>query len=199
MSTEPNQPMGKFVTRYLSSQLVQSLNQYTHGYDQPVYTWVRSSHVGLLKGNPMRVTCVRYLFVWCGKCIAQQLPIMGTRLRSVSVVYTGQLHCTSAYSKEIPGKLLACCGIILKGTWLTAQTVIGELSGLFIGIRAPRGYPDCLKTVPAVSVSNSYMYQRIFGYSNYPPRLNQDLILCHKNFHPDHDKSSLPKPCLQPC
>ena len=82
---------------------------------------------------------------------------------------------TSAYSKEIPGKLLACCvsvrnasarrsRIILKGTWLTAQTVIGELSGLFIGIRAPRGYPDCLKTVPAVSVSNSY--QRIFGYSD---------------------------------
>ena len=62
--------------------------------------------------------------------------------------------------------------IILKGTWLTAQTVIGELSGLFIGIRAPRGYPDCLKTVPAVSVSNSY--QRIFGYSNYPPRLRVD-------------------------
>ena len=90
---------------------------------------------------------------------------------------------TSAYSKEIPGKLLARCvsvwnasarrsRIILKGTWLTAQTVIGELSGLFIGIRAPRGYPDCLKTVPAVSVSNSY--QRIFGYSNYPPRLT-----CH--------------------
>ena len=87
---------------------------------------------------------------------------------------------TSAYSKEIPGKLLACCvsvwnasarrlRIILKGTWLTAQTVIGELSGLFIGIRAPRGYPDCLKTVPAVSVSNSYQW--IFGYSNYLPRL----------------------------
>ena len=87
---------------------------------------------------------------------------------------------TSVYSKEIPGKLLACCvslwnasarrsRIILKGTWLTAQTVIGELSGLFIGIRAPRRYPDCLKTVPAVSVSNSY--QRIFGYLNYPPRL----------------------------
>ena len=82
---------------------------------------------------------------------------------------------TSAYSKEIPGKLLACCvsvwnasarrsRIILKGTWLTAQTVIGELSGLFIGIRAPCGYPDCLKTVPVVSVSNSY--QRIFGYSD---------------------------------
>ena len=155
-----------FVKPSQVNQLVQSL--------KPVYTWVQSSHVGVLKGNPRRVTCVRYLFVWCGKCIAQQLPIMGT---PVAVSLCG-LH-----RPATSGKLLTCCvsvwkasarrsRIILKATWLTAQTVIGELSGLFIGIRAPRGYPDCLKTVPAVSVSNSY--QRIFGYSNYPPRLSVD-------------------------
>ena len=68
---------------------------------EPVCTWVRSSHVGVLKGNPRTVTCVRYLFVWCGKCIAQQLPIMGTRLRSVSAIYTGQLRrCTQRKSQE---------------------------------------------------------------------------------------------------
>ena len=177
--------MGKFVTRLIVVCNVDGAKSAKSSQPigpilEPVYTWVQSSHIGVLKGNSRRVTCVQYLFVWCGKRIAQQLPIMGTRLRSVSVVYTGR-PATSAYSKEILGKLLARCvsvwnasarrsRIILKGTWLTAQTVIRELSGLFIGIRAPRGYPDCLKTVPAVSVSNSY--QRIFGYSNYPPRLS---------------------------
>ena len=74
-----------FVKASQVNQLIQSLNQYTHGYDPATSAYS-------VKGNPRRVTCVRYLFVWCGKCIAQQLPIMGTRLRSVSVVYTGQLY-----------------------------------------------------------------------------------------------------------
>ena len=132
-----------FVKPSQVNQLVQSLNQYPR-------IWVRSSHVGVLKGNPRRVTCVRYLFVWCGKCIAQQLPIMGTRLRSVSVVYTGASYVGVLKGNPRKVACMACCvsvwnasarrsRIILKGT-------IGELSGLFIGIRAPRGYPDCLKT-----------------------------------------------------
>ena len=116
-----------FVKPSQVNQLVQSLNQYT-------YTWVQSSHVGVLKGNPRKVAC---MLCECVKCIRQTIADNIKRL--------------------------------------TAQTVIGELSGLFIGIRAPRGYPDCLKTVSAVSVSNSY--QRIFGYSNYPPRLSQELAL----------------------
>ena len=192
------EPMGKFVTRlivvcnvdgaksangkirYALFAKPSQVNQLVQSFE-PVYTWVRSSHVGVLKWKwPRRVTCVRYLF-----CVVwevhrpNQLPIMGTRLRSVSVVYTGQLRRrTQRKSQESCLHVVWVCEIasarrsriILKGTWLTAQTVIGELSGLFIGIRAPRGYPDCLKTVPAVSVSNSY--QRIFGYSNYPPRLS---------------------------
>ena len=114
--------MGKFVTRLIvvcnvdgaksangkiryalfvkPSQVNQFLNQYTHGY--------KSSHVGVLKGNPRRVTCVRYFVcVGVGSASPNNCRLMGTRLRSVSVVYTGQLR--SAYSKEIPGKLLACC------------------------------------------------------------------------------------------
>ena len=177
MSTEPNQPMGKFVTRYLSSQ-VKSTN-----WSNP---WT-SIHMGTIqpRRRTQRKSKEGYLcavFV----CVVWEVhrPTIADNGDPVAVSLCG-LHrpATSAYSKEIPGKLLACCvsvwnasarrsRIILKGTWLTAQTVIGELSGLFIGIRAPRGYPDCLKTVPAVSVSNSY--QRIFGYSNYPPRLNHD-------------------------
>ena len=73
-----------FVKPSQVNQLVQSLNQYTHGYDPATSAYSMEIQGGLL--------CVRYLFVWCGKCIAQQLPIMGTRLRSVSVVYTGQLR-----------------------------------------------------------------------------------------------------------
>ena len=175
MSTEPNQPMGKFVTRYLSSQ-VKSTN-----WSNP---WT-SIHMGTIqpRRRTQRKSKEGYLcaiFV----CVVWEVhrPTIADNGDPVAVSLCG-LHrpATSAYSKEIPGKLLARCvsvwnasarrsRIILKWTWLTAQTVIGELSGLFIGIRAPRGYPDCLKTVPAVSVSNSY--QRIFGYSNYPPRLN---------------------------
>ena len=183
MSTEPNQPMGKFVTRYLSSQ-VKSTN-----WSNP---WT-SIHMGTIqpRRRTQRKSKEGYLcavFV----CVVWEVhrPTIADNGDPVAVSLCG-LHgpATSAYSKEIPGKLLACCvsvwnasarrsRIILKGTWLTAQTIIGELSGLFIGIRAPRGYPDCLKTVPAVSVSNSY--QRIFGYSNYPPRLNHHHHLCTK-------------------
>ena len=175
MSTEPNQPMGKFVTRYLSSQ-VKSTN-----WSNP---WT-SIHMGTIqpRRHTQRKSKEGYLcavFV-CVVWVVHR-PTIADNGDPVAVSLCG-LHrpAMSAYSKEIPGKLLACCvsvwnasarrsRIILKGTWLTAQTVIGELSGLFIGIRTPRGYPDCLKTVPAVSVSNSY--QRIFGYSNYPPRLS---------------------------
>ena len=179
MSTEPNQPMGKFVTRYLSSQ-VKSTN-----WSNP---WT-SIHMGTIqpRRRTQRKSKEGYLcavFV----CVVWEVhrPTIADNGDPVAVSLCG-LHrpATSAYSKEIPGKLLACCvsvwnasarrsRIILKGTWLTAQTVIGELSGLFIGIRAPRGYLDCLKTVPAVSVSNSY--QRIFGYSNYPPRLTAHVV-----------------------
>ena len=178
MSTEPHQPMGKIVTCYLSSQ-VKSTN-----WSNP---WT-SIHMGTIqpRRRTQRKSKEGYLcavFV----CVVWEVhrPTIADNGDPVAVSLCG-LHrpATSAHSKEIPGKLLACCvsvwnasarrsRIILKGTWLTAQTVIGELSGLFIGIRAPRGYPDCLKTVPAVSVSNSY--QRIFGYSNYPPRLS-----CHQ-------------------
>ena len=169
-----------FVKPSQVNQLVQSLNQYTHGYDhrersQPRRRNQRKSKEGYL--------CVVFV------CVVWEVhrPTIADNGDPVAVSLSG-LHrsATSAYSKEIPGKLLACCvsvwnasarrsRIILKGTWLTAQTVIGELSGLFIGIRAPRGYPDCLKTVPVVSVSNSY--QRIFGYSNYPPRLSKHASL----------------------
>ena len=155
-----------FVKPSQVNQLVQSLNQYTQ--------WVRSSHIGVLKGNTRRVTCVQYLFVWCAKCIAQQLPIMGTRLRSVSVVYTGQLRRhTQRNSQESCLHVVVSVWnasarrsrIILKGTWLTAQTVIGELSGLFIDIRAPRGYPDCLKNYPRFLLATATLYQRIFELS----------------------------------
>ena len=107
--------MGKFVTRLIvvcnvdgakSAQSSQPIGPIL----EPVYTWVQSSHIGVLKGNPRRVTCVRYLFVWCGKRIAQQLPIMGTRLRSVSVVYTGQLRWrTQRKSQESCSHVVRVC------------------------------------------------------------------------------------------
>ena len=122
------EPMGKFVTRLIvvcnvdgaksangkiclraicqakSSQTnwSQSLNQYTHGYD--------SSHVGVLKGNPRRgYLCAVFVLCGVGKCIAQQLPIMGgPRLRSV---LCGPTH--ASYVGVLKGKsqesLLACC------------------------------------------------------------------------------------------
>ena len=128
MSTEPNQPMGKFVTCYLSSQ-VKSTN-----WSNP---WT-SIHMGTIqpRRRTQRKSKEGYLcavFV----CVVWEVhrPTIADNGDLVAVSLCG-LHrpATSAYSKEIPGKLLACCvsvwnasarrsRIILKGTWLTAQTV----------------------------------------------------------------------------
>ena len=158
MSTEPNQPMGKFVTRYLSSQ-VKSTN-----WSNP---WT-SIHMGTIqpRRRTQRKSKEGYLcavFV----CVLWEVhrPTFADNGDPVAVSLCG-LHrpATSAYSKEIPGKLLACCVSVWNASarrsrinikrdlvnctnrhWRTIR-VIYTCIHVHVGIRTPRGYPDCLKT-----------------------------------------------------
>ena len=98
---KPSQAKSSQVKPSQVNQLIQSLNHV------PVYTWARSSHVGVLKGNPRRVyLCAVFV------CVVWEVhrPTITDNGDPVAVSLCG-LHrpATSAYSKEIPGKLLACC------------------------------------------------------------------------------------------
>ena len=174
MSTEPNQPMGKFV--YASIFKTKSTTNWSNpwtsihmGTIQPRRRTQRKSKEGYL--------CAVFVCVVCGiSDIAQQLTDYGDPV-AVSLCGLHMASYTSAYSKEIPGKLLACCvsvwnasarrsRIILKGTWLTASNRLEHPGYLYI-LAPIRLSGVILKTVPAVYVS---CYQHS-DMTNYPPPL----------------------------
>ena len=111
--------MGKFVTRLIVvcngqiSQWENSLHaicQLAKSSQPPILEPVylqgtqRSSHVGVLKGNPRRVTCTAFICL-CGVGKVHR-PTIADNGDPVAVSLCGlQRPATSnAYSKEIPGK-----------------------------------------------------------------------------------------------